>query len=252
MKGFRQLATSLTATAPFTRYRRLRGASGLTFIICGFLFVVPLADGDISTELLRNPPIGEPPILKHTHENDLTSASKLYREAVRYDSGKGTLQDLRRARQLYLQAADLGHVNAMLSVGLMLSQGQGGSLEEKEGAHWLLKAGERGLSDGQYSVGVMYMGGKGVEQSYLEAHRWFLRAAGSGHAQAMNNLGVLYAKGLGVKQEPMRAYAWFKLAMEAGSTDGEENLDATAEVISVQERTRGDGLAKELLALPRR
>lgn len=96
--------------------------------------------------------------------------------------------DPARAAQLYRQAADLGHSEAVTSLG------------------------------------VLYQNGSGVPQDFAEARRLYEVAAAAGHARAQNNLGLLYVRGNGVVQDYARAAALFQAAAEQGLAVAMGNL----------------------------
>lgn len=255
---------------PPSRSRRARAA----LLVLGALCLASvLAHADIRTDALAHPEHGggsaaappaagtglergaeperatAPPEPSDTTptSDDKERADALFRRALAYDTGNGGVpRDRAKAYSLYREAAELGQVRAMLSVGLMLSEGQGVSQDPAEAVRWLRRAAERGSADGQYSVGVVYMQGQGVAQDYGQAMHWFRLAARSGHPQAMNNIGVLYANGLGIPADPVRAYAWFRLAENAGSKDGQENRMITERELSTADVAAGTVLVDQL------
>ncbi|SMX40816.1 tetratricopeptide repeat protein [Maliponia aquimaris] len=107
---------------------------------------------------------------------------------------------LARAATLYRQAAEAGHVDAAVSLGVLLQDGRGVEKDPTAAADLYRGAAEAGHARAQNNLGLLYVRGDGVAQDYAEAARMFQAAAEQGLPEALTNLGVLYENGFGVPQ----------------------------------------------------
>jgi len=181
-----------------------------------------------------------------------------------------------RARQLYaekwyasalavfLQAADIGNVEAMMYLGVMCGNGQGTPVNYEMAYAWFSKAADAGetqamnniglcilraaasseLSPGpelvsqgrrsgngeaMFNTGVMYRDGLGVPVNNREAMKWFRRASEAGDLLGTNEVGVLYQKGLGVEVDYGEAMNWYRKAADSGSDSAMYNIGVLCE-----------------------
>ncbi len=146
--------------------------------------------------------------------------------AQRYYYGQGAKKDLNQAFRLYLQAAELGDVDAMFIVGGLYMKGQGTSINENEAFKWLYNAALKGRSsrESQRILGQFFLAGQSVPQNYAEALRWFELAANGGDPEAQTELAYLYFTGEQVEKDLNKAYHWFKRAAEKGYSLAQYNL----------------------------
>ncbi len=97
-----------------------------------------------------------------------------------------------------------------------------------EAARWYRRAAEQGHGEAQVNLGLLYEAGLGVRQDYLEAARWYRKALECGSAPSRDaaavHLGVLYGEGLGVERDDAAAVEWFRQAAAAGEPSGQFNL----------------------------
>lgn len=131
---------------------------------------------------------------------------ELFELALSYYNGTDNIpQDYLKAYDLFLEAAEAGHIEAQSYVGRMLSLGEGIQKNYEEAVKWLKLAAEAGDADAQNRLGVRFERGQGVDQDYIEAARLFQLSAEQGHDKAMVNLAVLYKEGNGVEQDYQKA-----------------------------------------------
>ena len=137
--------------------------------------------------------------------------------ALSYYNGTGDIQqDYQKAYDLFLDAAEHGHVGAQSYLGRMLSMGEGVEKNYEESVKWLKRAAESGDADAQNRLGVRCNSGQGIEKDSTEAAKWFTLSAEQGHIKALNNLGVLYMHGDGVKQDYSKSLELFHKSASAG------------------------------------
>lgn len=73
-------------------------------------------------------------------------------------------------------------------------------------------AAEQGHSQAQISLGLMYSFGRGVRRDPVEAVKWYRLAAAQGELHAHTLLGAMYENGQGVETDLQKAYMWYSLA----------------------------------------
>ncbi len=142
-----------------------------------------------------------------------------------YDLGaKNVKQDLKKAAEYYLKAAEGGFVSAQRAVASMYASGDGIQKDPKKSINWYFKAAGSGDHESQYAVGAAYATGTGVKKNYAEAHYWFNEAANRGNILSLYNLGTMYAKGQGTKKDLVQALKWLELAKIGGYKKAEKNI----------------------------
>ena len=119
------------------------------------------------------------------------------------------------------QSAEQGDASAQCQLGMMYTQGLGGSRDDAEAVRWFRKSAEQGDAYGQLALGLMYAHGTGVEKDYSEAAKWYRKSAGQGLANAEAGLGMLYALGLGVSRDDAEAVKLLRKAADQGDAGGE-------------------------------
>lgn len=73
-------------------------------------------------------------------------------------------------------------------------------------------AAEQGHANAQLALGIMYGRGEGVVQDHALSMAWFRKAAEQGHGFAQYYLGSMYSMGHGGIQDDKLAYAWLSVA----------------------------------------
>jgi TPR repeat protein len=101
--------------------------------------------------------------------------------AVMFSGGIGLEQDLARAHQLFLDAADQGCSDAMHNLGIMYDTGRGGfvSANATKAASWFVKAADRNHYEAMHALALMEVAGRGVAVNLEQAARRFKRLAQS-------------------------------------------------------------------------
>ena len=124
--------------------------------------------------------------------------------------------DAERARARR-EAAESGHVPAMVELGCALATGQGEPKDLTEAARWFRKAAEAGDAGAMARLGSMLESGHGMPKDEAEAIRWYRGAAAAGDTRAMTNLGALLAEGRGVPKDEAAAFEWYRKAAALGN-----------------------------------
>lgn len=167
-----------------------------------------------------------------------------------YENGWAVPQDVSKARALYTQCANIGHLgcvnslrklkdkdyqkellvvqpkadagdlSAMNRLGQMYEFGYGVKRDPDTALKWYRSAADAGSVAAQYNLGRCYNFGTGVKQDFAEAERWYLKAAEQGHSDALFYIGTLYSNEHGINQEidtNIQAYAWMHNAAMLGN-----------------------------------
>lgn len=121
-------------------------------------------------------------------------------------------EDFVEAARLFKRAAEQGHAEAQLYLGLLYKEGKGLPKNDNKSANSFRKAAEQGSAEAQFNLGLMYYMGRDLPQDYAESVKWYRLAAKQGNAYAQANLGHMYAQGLGVPNDDVRAHVWMYLA----------------------------------------
>ena len=110
-----------------------------------------------------------------------------------YQEGLGC-QDAAQQVQLFQQAANLGHLDAMLHLGFAYEYGNGISKNAYEAAKWFRKAAEQGNAGAQDRMAYCYDKGFGVEHDLDKAIEWCQRANNQNFPDAARHLRQLEEK----------------------------------------------------------
>ena len=109
------------------------------------------------------------------------TAEELFREAQ-------NCQDKARAADLLRQAAEQGHLEAMLHLGFVYEYGNGIAKDPGEAFRWFRKAAEQGLAPAQDRVAYCYDKGFGVERDLDQAIAWCKKANNQNFPDAARHL----------------------------------------------------------------
>ncbi len=111
----------------------------------------------------------------------------LFNLAQAYRLGRGVAADVSRARELYAEAAQKGHVKAADNYGLLLFQ-QG---EQKSAMPLIRAAADRGDPRAQYIVGLSHFNGDYADKDWPRAYALLTLAQSAGLPQASTALAQM-------------------------------------------------------------
>ncbi len=156
------------------------------------------------------------------HSNE--PAEELYKRAKNYQYGNGGLKkDLKKALELFMQAANKGHAKSMTDVGWMNENGFGTSRNMHVAFEYYQKAADKGERMAINNLGWMYTKGNVVSVNYAKAVELYEKAIALGEPLAMTNLGWMYETGKGVPVDYSQAFKYYKKAADAGDLQGLHN-----------------------------
>ena len=124
-----------------------------------------------------------------------------------YERGRGVATDLAQAMAWYRKGAAQNNMYGMRNVGLMLTYGRGVPADPAEGTEWLRKAAELGLPTAMVNYAQALEDGYGIEADLAAARQWYQSAADQGNADGKFALARLYLLGQGVQRDDGKAFA---------------------------------------------
>ena len=124
-----------------------------------------------------------------------------------YETGKGRAVDYQKAADYYLQAANQGHVQAMVQLaGVYLN----GLHDEDKALSWYQKAADLGDAGALYQLGLLSETGVGTKLDYATAVKYYQQASDKGNANAKFALARMNQHGLGMPKDPQAAAKFYK------------------------------------------
>jgi hypothetical protein len=130
-----------------------------------------------------------------------------------------------RARELFTRAIDGKDGDIAFEIGKAFLSGDKVGKNGARAVEWLERAAELGHVEALVRLGIVYHGGEaGIGQDHAKARQWYEKAAAKDKATAMLNLGVLYEHGLGVREDVGTAIAWYEKAAAKGDLQALESI----------------------------
>lgn len=144
-----------------------------------------------------------------------------------YYQGIRVAVDKAKAAALYGLAADKGHPEAALRLGIMQMSGDGIPADPAAAAFRFGQAAQADNADASYFLAVLYARGQGVAQNDAEAVRLCILAANAGCHGAQVELGKWYRDGLHLlPRDPDQALGWIRKAADDEYADALYELGA--------------------------
>ena len=142
----------------------------------------------------------------------------------------GLQKDVQRAIELWTEAAELGSLNAMFSLGVAYSQGVGVGQDKAKGIHLYEKAAMQGHAESRHNLGCC----EGLKGNHGRAVRHLLISAKMGHKDSVDNAMM---RGLATKEQYAEALKGYRDAVEETKS---HDRDEAERLIAVQEmKSRG-------------
>jgi len=176
-----------------------------------------------TTEEKASPAVRENENLKKLHE------------AIAFQAGTGRKIDYVKAKELFLELAELDYPLAKIWIAQCCHKGYGNFQKDvkkaekiaKEVVEQVKELAKQGDQDAVFLLGRAYWDGLGLDRDYEKAVDWYRKAAEAGNSEAMNNLGISYRDGKGVPQNNEKAAEWFSKAAKAGNSWALKELEAS-------------------------
>ena len=138
-----------------------------------------------------------------------------------YAAGEGVLKDDAEAAKYYRMAAERHSWDGWYKLGMCFKDGVGVEKDSQEAEKWLLLAALKGLEDAQYALGLMFIAGDAVDSSGCDEEYWFREAGERGHVLAQ----LAAAEVLESRGALSWAYAWYRIAVSNGNTSSQDKID---------------------------
>ncbi len=135
----------------------------------------------------------------------------------------GYQKNMKKAREYYLLAATQEHRGAQYDYAWMCKYGLGGKCDIPEAIRFFEKSATKGHMLSMAELAVLYQ--IPVCMNYQKAFEWALKAASAGDPQSEFILGNLYYFGRGCESNPNEAVLWYKKALKHGFYQAKFMLD---------------------------
>ena len=125
---------------------------------------------------------------------------------------------------------------------MMYGNGFGVMMDDALELKWYGLAAEQGHANAQLNLGVMYQNGWGVEPNDELAIKYYAMAAEQGIAEAMLALGRHFSMDFSESYNPVEAYKWYSLAAKLNVIDANAKREYIAAKMSPTQVADGDAL----------
>ena len=144
----------------------------------------------------------------------------IYHLGAKYCSGHlGLQKNMRRAVELWTEAAELGSIEALFSLGVAYRRGDGVQQDEATAAEFHKKAAMRGHVESRHYLGLI----EGDKGNYDRAVRHFLISAKMGHTDSVEAIKKYFMAGVATKEQYTQALKGYQDAVaETKSHDRDE------------------------------
>lgn len=148
--------------------------------------------------------------------------------------------DPARATAIWRALADNGDMDAAFNLGQAYRLGRGVQADSGEARKWFERSARSGHIDAQVSLGLLLFD-VGDRASALT---WLGRAAEKGDPRALLVTGTALFNGDGMKRDPVLGYAYVSRAAAQGLQPAQETLAQLDQLMPVADRQKGIALAK--------
>ncbi|MCY2959757.1 MAG: hypothetical protein NTY35_06290 [Planctomycetota bacterium] len=133
-----------------------------------------------------------------------------YEYAVAINNGTGAPANREVATELFLKAAEAGHITAQAEVGAIYEYGRGKiAKDDAQALAWYRRAADAGQAFAQMKLGYFYDTGRGMPEDDAAAARYYRLGAEGGNTVAMGNIAGVLAAGIGIPADPRAAAGWY-------------------------------------------
>ncbi|EJK52809.1 hypothetical protein THAOC_27883 [Thalassiosira oceanica] len=122
----------------------------------------------------------------------------------------GFQMDMRKAAELWTEAAELGSINALYSLGNAYDLGEGIQQDKAKAAEFYKKAAMQGHTQSRHNLGYLEALGGNSDR----AVRHFLISAKMGHDYSLENIKLAFNAGLATKEQYAEALKGYQDAVE--------------------------------------
>ncbi|KAJ3019279.1 UNVERIFIED_CONTAM: hypothetical protein HDU68_010734 [Siphonaria sp. JEL0065] len=165
------------------------------------------------------PPNSAEPLL----ESPFDVAERYYQQAKVHMPNRRS-ESCMKAFDMYMMAAEFGHIAAQQAVGHCYEFGLGVEKNTVMAFNWYVKAAEKGNSEAQNSLGQCFEHGTGVAVNPILSVHWYRKAAFKNHSSAQCNLAACFFKGIGVDEDLNQAFLLYEKSAIQGNSKAETAL----------------------------
>jgi len=152
--------------------------------------------------------------------------AEFYDQAESFRYGYEGKEDIYKAFEYYLKAAEMGHAEAQYELAELYNEGEGVEEDKDKALQWYHKSAALGNADAQHQLGFCYFFGEGVEEDEAVGTEWYRKAAEQGHTQAQYCYAESLYEGSGVPQNQNEAREWFRKAIPGTRKLAEKGYDS--------------------------
>ena len=154
--------------------------------------------------------------------------------------------DHAEATAIWRNLAEKGDADAAFNLGQAFRLGRGVPADSAQAKRWFEAAANKGHVDAQVSLGLLLFdsGERAV------AMNWLRKAARTGEPRALLVVGTALFNGDGMKQDPVLGYAYVSRAAAQGLEPAKSTLAEMDKIMTLDERRRGVALALDMAKTP--
>ena len=147
--------------------------------------------------------------------------------------------DHQGAAAIWRNLAEKGDADAAFNLGQAYRLGRGVPADSALAKRWFERAANKGHVDAQVSLGLLLFdsGDRGAAMS------WLRKAADKGEPRALLVVGTALFNGDGVKQDPVLGYAYVSRAAAQGLAPAKSTQAEMEKILTPEERRRGIAIA---------
>lgn len=174
------------------------------------------------------------------------SATALPAMAQNVKSGIDAWQkgDAAGAVAIWRPLAEQGDADAAFNIGQSYRLGKGVPLDLGQAQNWLERAARKGHVDAAVTLGLLLF----QNGNRVTAIRWLKQAAEAGEPRALLMIGTALYNGDGIASDPVTAYAYVSRSAAQGLAQAKATLADMDQIMPLDQRQKGLALAKKLAA----
>ena len=127
-----------------------------------------------------------------------------------FHGANGLKKDMQKAMELWIEAAELGSIEALFSIGLAYRLGDGVEKDMAKAVEFYEKAAMQGHVESRYNLGCI----EGEKGNWDRAVRHYLISAKMGYKDSVWNIKNMFMRGQATKKQYAEALEGFQYAME--------------------------------------
>jgi len=150
------------------------------------------------------------------------------------------------AAAIWRNLAEKGDADAAFNLGQAFRLGRGVPADSAQAKRWFEMAASKGHVDAQVSLGLLLFdsGERGAAMS------WLNKAADKGEPRALLVVGTALFNGDGLKQDPILGYAYVSRAAAQGLAPAKTTLTEMDKILTLEQRRKGVALALQMAKAP--